>query len=176
MAAKKKKAKKLKNRTDRLLSIDDIQDQMPYKNFEYKEHFSSLCDLVPDLENERIRIENAMPELVRKPGFVYAFVLDDKLIKVGSTITPIRERVTSYNCGRKAYRKAGTCSTTNYFVLQSFLNIGRRIKVYAYFPPTLKFKMFGEFALISPVKNVEKKILTELKQKYGKLPVMCTQQ
>ena len=56
---------------------------------------------------------------------MYCFVIDGKILKIGKTDTTMAKRVQSYNCGKKAYRENGTCSTTNYNILQSFLAINK---------------------------------------------------
>ena len=118
------------NRNDRILSAKDIKNQLNFDAFKHREKFSFLCDLVPEKDKERLVIKNADSDLAEKRGVLYVFVLDNKLIKIGSTTTSFKDRVQSYNCGKKAYRKSGTCSTTNFFVLQSLLNINKIVKVY----------------------------------------------
>lgn len=56
-------------------------------------------------------------------GLVYCFVVDGILFKVGQTSTTMRKRIKSYNCGQSAYRKNGTCSVTNYFILSSLVSM-----------------------------------------------------
>ena len=164
------------NRNDRIISGKDIVNQMDFDSFESKAKFSFLCDMVPEKKRERLVIQNANPDLIKKRGVLYALVLDNKLIKIGSTTTSFKDRVQSYNCGKKAYRENGTCSTTNFFVLQSLLNINKIVKVYGFFPSEIEFDVFGEMESISlPAKRFEKKLLTLLKKK-GTLPIMCTQQ
>ena len=163
------------NRNDRIISDKDIIDQMDFDSFEDKDKFSFLCDLVAEKKRERLVIQNANPDLIEKRGVLYIFVLDNKLVKIGSTTTSFWDRVQSYNCGKKAYRTRGTCSTTNFFVLQSLLNINKIVKVYGFFPGEIELDVFGERERISlPAKRFEKKLLTLLKKK-GTLPIMCTQ-
>lgn len=164
-----------KNKSDRILTRADIVAEMPFEDLPYKDFFSYYCDLVPDQAGERLLIKNAALDTLTKQGMLYAFVIDDKVVKIGSSITSFKKRVQSYNCGRQAYRDKGTCSVTNYHVLQSFLKINKRIKVYCYFPAWLKVKVFGENEIVSPAKLFEKKLLTHLKKNH-RLPIMCTQQ
>lgn len=165
-----------KNRTDRILNRPDIEGQKEFSKFEFKDEFEYLCDLVPEVARERLVIENAEADLIKKRGVLYLFVLDGKVIKIGSATTSFKDRVASYNCGKQAYRNNGTCSTTNYFVLQSLLKINKRTQVYAYFPESIEMLVFGEKETISlPAKRFEKKLNTHLKKK-NELPIMCTQQ
>lgn len=163
------------NKNDIILSKKDIINQMNFNDFEYKDKFSFLCDLIPEKAKERLVIKNPSSSLIHRRGILYLFILENKLIKVGSSTVSFPERVTSYNCGRKAFRKNGTCSTTNYLVLQSLLNINKPVKVYSFHPDEIEIDVWGEKEAISlPTKRFEKKILTELKNK-GKLPIFCTQ-
>ena len=72
--------------------------------------------------------------LVNESGFVYIFVIENKIFKIGSSINSIYKRISSYNCGKIKFRMKGTCFTTNYFILQSFLKLDKVINVYGYFP------------------------------------------
>ena len=62
----------------------------------------------------------------------------------------------------------GTCSTTNYFVLQSFLKFDEVINLYGYFPEKQKYKVFNEEGIdvFPSAKIVEKKVLKDFKEKY----------
>ena len=162
------------NKNDTILNAEDIEGQMPLNTFKYREHFSFLCNIVPDVANEKLNISNAT-KLINKKGVLYLFVIDGKLIKVGSSTVSFKDRLSSYNCGKKAYRENGTCSTTNYLVLQSFLNINKVVEVYVFFPEEVAMDVWGESEMVSlPAKRFEKRVLTELKEE-GLLPIMCSQ-
>ncbi len=83
---------------------------------------------------EKLEINAIDEKNMKNEGLVYVFVIQGKIFKIGHSITPITKRVQSYNCGKVEYRKNGTCSTTNYFVLQSLLKINKIVQVYAFFP------------------------------------------
>ena len=70
-------------------------------------------------------------------------VIDNKILKIGQTITDVKCRIQSYNSGKKKHRKKGTCSTTNYFILQSLLNIDKRVNLYVYFAEKKPYDIFG---------------------------------
>ena len=108
---------------------------------------------------------------------MYIFVINGKIFKIGETTTSIKKRVNSYNCGKTEYRISGTNSTTNYFVLQSLLNIGMTVNVYAFFPPIATFTVFGETIQSSeaPSKYAERFLNREFIEKYNKKPIGCTQ-
>ncbi len=127
-----------KRKSDIILkSVDDLKDEIDYKDFEYKEYFNLLCELVPNNSLEKLEINAIDEKNMKNEGLVYVFVIQGKIFKIGHSITPITKRVQSYNCGKVEYRKNGTCSTTNYFVLQSLLKINKIVQVYAFFQNNL---------------------------------------
>ncbi len=127
-----------KRKSDIILkSVNDLKDEIDYKDFEYKEYFNLLCELVPNNSLEKLEINAIDEKNMKNEGLVYVFVIQGKIFKIGHSITPITKRVQSYNCGKVEYRKNGTCSTTNYFVLQSLLNINEVVQVYAFFQNNL---------------------------------------
>ena len=124
-------------------------------------------------------LKNKESSFEKNKELVYLFVINGYIQKVGSTTTTMKKRIQSYNCGKQDYRDRGTCSTTNYFVLQSFLRINKEFEIYAFFPEKKKMQVdvFGDVVekeLYVPSKEYEKKILTELKSR-GAMPILCTQ-
>jgi hypothetical protein len=168
---------KKKNRNIVLLkTIDDLKNEIVYYNFEYKNYFNHLCDLKPNKELERLEIVNCNDK-VTKEGLVYVMVVGNYIFKIGHTITSIKDRIQSYNCGKTEYRISGTNSTTNYFVLQSLLNINKKVEVYAFFPVQPKYELFGKRYQDSfPVsKRAENIILNSFIKKHNKKPIGCVQ-
>lgn len=169
---------KKKNRNIVILkSIEDLKDELDYDDFEYKEYFEHICDLIPDTENERLIIEEIDKIKTNHPGLVYVFVIESKIFKIGHSITPLRKRVQSYNCGKTEYRISGTNSTTNYFVLQSLLKINKRVNVYAFFPEYPEYELFGKKYKDSfpPSKRAENEIIKDFVEKHNRKPIGCTQ-
>lgn len=160
-----------------LKTIDDLQNEILYQDFEYGEHFIHLCNLLPNKELEKLEIEIINEENIKKEGLVYVFVINDRIFKIGHTISPIKKRIQSYNCGKTEYRIAGTNSTTNYFVLQSLLNINKIINLYAFFPDHPEYTVFGKtFKDSFPIsKRAENEILINFIKKHNKKPIGCTQ-
>ena len=167
-------------KNDRPLKRNDLKGiTIGLRDLPHRREFKFLCTMEPDAAAEHLYIINEKTGKnsdIRRRGLVYVFIVDGKLLKVGSTAQSFTERVQSYNCGTKSNRwNRGTCSTTNYFVLQSLLAIGKSIRVYAFFTPRITVPIFGKkesFPL--PPKQWEKNILKTMKLK-GKLPVLCTQ-
>lgn len=160
--------------------LTEIDEKLSFENFQYKDFFEKIATLECDIENEKILVKGEFDKRYEdKINPVYLFVIKGFIQKVGSSTTTFKKRISSYNCGKKAYRNSGTCSTTNFFVLQSFLNIKEDIEVFAYFPEEkdVLINVLGnivEKKLSMPSKEVEKKILTDLKEK-GTMPILCTQ-
>jgi hypothetical protein len=169
---------KVKNRNIIVLkNIDDLKNEVNYNDFEYRQYFSHLCNLIPNIQRERLDIEVLDEKNIDRKGFVYVFVIDGKIFKIGQSITTIKERVNSYNCGKTEYRISGTNSTTNYFVLQSLLKINKNVKVYAFFPEQPKYIIFGKEYQdsLSTSKRAEKEILKDFIKNHNKKPIGCSQ-
>lgn len=166
------------NKNDKPLeSLNALQDQVDYGEFQYKEYFIHLCNLLPDKGRESLKVEKlqgAEPtDKVRESSLVYLIVVRGKVFKIGATINTIEDRVQSYNCGKLKHRRAGTCSTTNFFVLQSLININEPAAIYAYFPDKEGYEIFGEKgeeAFPSP-KIIERKILKDFAKKHHGKPI-----
>lgn len=166
------------NRNDAVISsLDELDSECEYSNFEYKKDFSLICKLIPNMDKERLDIEILDKSKCDEEGFVYVFVVNEKIFKIGQSTTNIIKRIQSYNCGKAQYRKNGTCSTTNYFVLQSLLNLNLEVFVYAFFPPKPRYEIFGQVFEDSypPSKKAENIIITDFIKKHGKKPIGCTQ-
>ena len=175
MSKVKHGANKYSNRNENFVTMEEIEAvDMYLKDFEYRSHFSFLCRLKPNQENEILEIIDAVNEkdlnVDKKSGSVYLFVLDGKIIKVGSTTTSFLKRVQSYNTGKTKYRISGKNSTTNYFCLQSFLKLNKVIDVHVFFPKSEEADIFGYVMDVEPnPKHWERKILEKYK------PIFCTQ-
>ena len=140
----------MKKRNKNDTPLDDIhalESEIDYTDFLYREHFTHLCNLEPQEERESLIIKSVNRENIDNQGLVYALVVGDKILKIGHTITDIKKRVQAYNCGKREYRKSGTCSTTNFFILQTILNIGSIAEVYAYFPQRQAYKFLVKVAM-----------------------------
>jgi len=166
------------NKNDQpLASAADLRAEVSYKDFEFEAHFVRLCEVRPEVSKERLVLASTDQTTIDRRGMVYVLCINGKIFKIGCTITDFASRVQSYNCGKKAFRAAGTCSTTNYFILQSILNINRPVAVYAYFPKLMQYDIFGkrgEEPFPSP-KTVEKEVLRRFIERHGRVPIGCTQ-
>lgn len=160
-----------------LKKIEDLANECDYENFEYKQYFTLICELIPNNDKEKLEIEIINEAKCAEKGFVYVFVIENKIFKIGQSISNIKERIQSYNCGKTEYRINGTNSTTNYFVLQSLLKINKKVQVYAFFPQKPKYEIFGLHFEDSypPSKKAENIIIKDFVKHHGKKPIGCTQ-
>ena len=170
------KEKKKKNDVS-LQSFEELNTEFNYSDFLYEKQFTYLCNIIPFKEKECLEIEDIGNQNLYSEGLVYVFVINKKILKIGHTIGSIQSRIASYNCGKEIHRKKGTCSTTNYFILQTLLNINVPVQVYAFFPKQQEYKIFDEYGkepFPSP-KIVEKIVIKNFIKKEGRLPIGCTQ-
>jgi hypothetical protein len=151
--------------------------QFIYSNYDYNEYFTKLGTIIPNREAEKLEIEYADGVDTTRKGLIYILVIQDKIFKIGQTTDAFDGRLGSYNCGRQNNRDKGTCSVTNYFVLQSLLAINRPVDVYVYYPPRATYELFEQMVETSeaPSKYGERLIVEDFLKKYYKKPIGCTQ-
>ncbi len=163
------------NISERVLrSVDALNNEIRWQDYLDKERFTYYCDLMPDRDGERITIGEVHEDsLTGIEGFVYVFVINGRILKIGQSITLFKKRVTSYNCGKQKARDKGTCSVTNYFILQSILKINVPVKVYLMVPTHLDWEVLGETGTVSfpPVKIWERKLLERFTAAHCKSPI-----
>ncbi|RLA75511.1 MAG: GIY-YIG nuclease family protein [Epsilonproteobacteria bacterium] len=158
-------------------SVRELDNEVLFDKFKLKKHFEFLCELKPNFKDEKLDIINEDKDIIKNSGLVYIFVINGRIFKIGHTITSMIKRIQSYNCGKIKYRESGTCSTTNYFILQSILEIGEIVDVYAFFPEQPKYKIFGKIYQNgrSPSKTAENIIINEFIKNHEKKSIGCTQ-
>jgi hypothetical protein len=166
-----------KNKNENPLeNMEELKDEISFENFSYKygKKFELICNLVPNKEKEKLEIK-AESEEINKRCLAYIFVIEDKIFKVGHTIRSMKERIGSYNGGKGKYREKYISGETNYIILQSILNIGKKVKVHAFFLEKPKYELLGKDYqdCYPPPSRVKKIILTDFEERYGKLPIGC---
>ncbi|WP_104747770.1 restriction endonuclease [Helicobacter cetorum] len=152
-----------------LKNIDDLKDEIDYKDFEYKEHFNLLCELIPNNDLEKLEIKAIDEKNMKTEGLVYVFVIQGKIFKIGQSVRNIGGRVSNYNGGKNPR------NDTNHFILKSLLKINKIVQVYAFFPEKHTYTLFGETHQDSPTRLAEKIITKNFKDKHKKLPIGCKQ-
>lgn len=171
-----------KNRNDIVLkNVSELGKEVRWSKYKNKGDFFYLCKVLPEKENERLVIKEEDKKKIRKPC-VYVLVVGGCIFKIGkaegtSSRGGFIGRISSYNCGKRRYRKRGTNSTTNFWVLQSLLAIGKEITVYAHFPGFKTAKIFREKKTLPfPMpKIIEGVVIKQFEQAYGKKPIGNTQ-
>tara|TARA_Y100000591_G_C21794467_1_gene678499 strand:- start:784 stop:1446 length:663 start_codon:yes stop_codon:yes gene_type:complete len=115
--------------------------------------------------------------------WIYCLTYNGKIVKIGMTITSLKERYGSYSCGTTRAMEKGSCSTTNYIISEcNFYAMLKNIKVQIYgfcCPPSKQeFTRFGESKLISlsSVRDQETMITDAFKKAYKHIPVLCVQE
>ena len=170
-------ARRKSNKADiPLKSVDALANEVAWETYNYKGKFKYLCKIVADCENEKLLIKNAVDESMTR-SCVYVMVINGKIFKIGVALRGVKSRVGSYNCGKTTNRMRGTASTTNYWVLQSFINLATDVHVYAYFVPTKRCKIFGEMIEepFPSAKSVEGVLLKKFIAQYKQKPIGNTQ-
>lgn len=158
-----------------LNDITDLDREMEYKDFKRHKDFKLVCKLKPDMESESLKIYDNVEDLADRKGIVYVLVINGRIFKVGQSINSIRERIQSYNCGKKKYRKeSGTNSTTNYFCITEFI----KYRIWCWgiwvFSSSTKFKIFGkEYQDSKSVSKVAENIIIKelMKDNNGNKPI-----
>ncbi len=72
-----------KRKSDIILkSVDDLKDEIDYKDFEYKEYFNLLCELVPNNSLEKLEINAIDEKNMKNEGLVYVFVIQVDILPI----------------------------------------------------------------------------------------------
>ncbi|MFP6090741.1 hypothetical protein ACLF9X_05145 [Helicobacter pylori] len=65
-----------KRKSDIILkSVDDLKDEIDYKDFEYKEYFNLLCELVPNNSLEKLEINAIDEKNMKNEGLVRVLMI-----------------------------------------------------------------------------------------------------
>jgi len=117
-----------------------------FNEYNRKEHFIHVADIILDTEQSKkgIKKRNTLIQFIPKiPNFdekiewLYIFLINNRIVKIGGTRVGLKGRVDSYLCGHhiKERGKSGDCSKTNGFIYNTFefyLNHGYKIEMYGY--------------------------------------------
>lgn len=167
-----------KNRNDRIIkTVRELAGEARFSQYRFNNHFMHLCNIIPNRGKERLEIVVMDKTKIAQTGLVYVFVVKDKIFKIGQSIGDFSSRVRSYNCGKNKFRDRGTCSTTNWFILQSILAMNCTVQVHVYFATAKTYKIFDEVGKdhFPSTKIIERKIIKDFVEIYGKKPIANTQ-
>jgi len=163
------------NRKDYFILIADIiLDNEIYtcgKNKENKKR-NTLIQFIPKISNEEFNDKNE---------WLYIFIINERIVKIGGTRTGIKGRIVSYLCGHHIEErgKSGDCSKTNGFIYNTFefyLNLNCKIQMYGYKLPNKKF-MIEIFEKEIEIKAqtfhaYESTFLEDYKKNYNDYPIL----
>jgi hypothetical protein len=133
----------------------------------------TLIKFVPKIE------EN---EFNKKKEWLYLFVINDRIVKIGGTRDGIKNRTGSYLCGHHVEErdKSGDCSKTNGFIYNTFefyLKLGCKIEMYGCELPKHEITVvFFENTQKVPAQSYhiyESMCLTDYKKVYNFYPILC---
>jgi len=171
----------------------DIDKELDFEKFKHNDKFIKVADIIPDEEldekkNKKKRKTDILfsPVITRKKWnskaeWIYIFVMDNKIIKIGGTRTGLFGRCSSYLCGRHVPErgKSGDCSKTNAYIYNSFifyLKNDYKIEMYGYELPQsfLEMNIFGEMTKVEAqtFHAFESRCLEEYKKETGRYPIL----
>lgn len=114
--------------------------------------------------------------------WIYIFLVNDRIVKIGGTRTGLKSRCASYLCGHHIEErgKSGDCSKTNGYIYNTFyfyLLNNVNIKMYAYKIPvvTHNCNILDEECEIKvqTFHAYESKYIENFKKLYGEIPFLC---
>jgi len=173
-------------------SFCKLDDEIDIGSFVLSSYFTSVCDVMLDKEmNVKTGKKKRKTDIVFRPNievelweshteWIYVITCDSKIMKIGGTRTGLKARTQSYLCGRPEYRKNGTCSTTNYTLYTSILNLlreGCKVEMFArqLRSYTVTINDFGFEDIEMPVQiyhAFESKVLEAYKKQTGHYPIL----
>lgn len=169
---------------------------IPFEDYNRKDHFIPIADIVLDSElftsgiKQGTKKRNTLIQFVptisteafnKKTEWLYLFVINGMIVKIGGTRTGLKGRVASYLCGHHIEErgKSGDCSKTNGFIYNTFefyLNLGCKIQMYGYeLPKTeISIEIFGKETKITAqtYHAYESTFLEDYKKNYNEYPIL----
>ena len=115
--------------------------------------------------------------------WLYCLAYNGRIVKIGMTITSLKERYASYSCGTARAMKKGSCSTTNFIISECNFyakKSGMSVEIYGIPCPLVKKEIsrFGitEMRCFSSVREQEAMLTKCFKTAYSHKPVLCVQE
>ena len=118
----------------------------------------------------------------KKKEWIYVFLYDKRIVKIGRTSSSMDSRFTSYNSGKSRAMSKGTPATTNYMISQcNYLALlkGMSVEVYAQEVPSIT-TTHTIYGTVTQVENriaheYERMLINIYKKRYGARPFLCGQ-
>ncbi len=115
--------------------------------------------------------------------WLYLIAYDNRIVKIGMTISSLEDRYKSYSCGTTRAMEKGSCSTTNYIITECNFNAlkkGMKVEIIGIKCPFEKKEItrFGvtKTCKLSSVRDQETMITECFKNAYKHKPVLCVQE
>jgi hypothetical protein len=183
--------------TKKWIKLISTEKTIPFAEYNQQKYFTLIADVVLDNEisnsgkkdgNKKrktlIKFNPTIPteEFSKKTEWLYLFVINDRIVKIGGTRTGLKGRVASYLCGHHIEErgKSGDCSKTNGFIYNTFefyLNLDCRIQMYGYELPRTEvvITIFDKETKVTAqtYHAYESCFLEDYKKNYSEYPVLC---
>ena len=181
-----------KEPTKKWIKEIDISKELHFESFKHYDKFIKVADIIEDTEINKKGDKRRKTEIMFKPviekskwnskaEWIYIFLMDNKIIKIGGTRTGLSGRCGSYLCGQHVPErgKSGDCSKTNAYIYNSFvfyLKNKYKIEMYGYELPHsfLEMDIFGKTTKVEAqtFHAFESRCLEEYKKETGKYPIL----
>ena len=137
----------------------------------------------PNYEGKKIDYVEVSPEWKKDDiDWLYLLTYNEHVVKIGMTITSLKDRYGSYSCGTTRAMKKGSCSTTNFIISECnymAIKLGINVKIYGIpCPPTLiEITKYGttKKCRSSTVRDEETMLTDRFVDIYKHKPVLCVQ-
>lgn len=155
------------------LNWTDFRVQTPSGQALEQKDFELVAIGHPNQSLERWDMEIIDTRYHTQEDLIYALVIDNKLLKLGKSITTMKKRVQSYHCGKNAYREKqnATNSATNWYILQSVLAIDLPVYIYVLYIPQTRGSFMGWEYHNRISKEIEAKLIAAFYSQYGFKPI-----
>lgn len=115
--------------------------------------------------------------------WLYLIAYDNRIVKIGMTISSLEDRYKSYSCGTTRAMEKGSCSTTNYIITECNFNAvkkGLKVEILGIKCPFEKKEItrYGvtKICKMSSVRDQETMITECFRNTYNQKPVLCVQE
>lgn len=163
----------------------DLDKEMKFEDFSLASAFIHVADIVQDDSERKTVIKFApmipLDQWQPKNEWVYIFLIDERIVKIGGTRNGLGGRTGSYLCGHHTSERGGNdkCSVTNAYIYNTFdfyLKHGYNIKMMGYRIPPLHVStnVFGKNVMIiaQTFHTYESVALEKYRQENGTFPFL----
>jgi len=126
----------------------DINKELTISSFKLKSYFKKVANVVKDNDVNKngekkrktiIKFEPCIPhgKWVEKSQWIYIFMINKRIVKIGGSRIGLRDRMSSYLSGHYTSERGGNnkMSTTNAYIyktLDHYISKGSKVELYAY--------------------------------------------